>query len=164
MTPWQRVALQTQCVQEYEERLARGQWRDPVTGVIRPRRTARANWRRTLLRGLSPLLLVLALQGCAATRPVLVTPTTQAYPHFHPALALEPLLAFHAAVLRTEGLEDEQQRLIVRWIADGVMVLRGPHPEDWEATAREQWPAVRSAIGPYESLVNWAAVFDGLLQ
>lgn len=104
-------------------------------------------------------LAVVGATACGTHRPPPV-PTT---PHFHPAIALEPLLAFHAAVLRTE-MEQEQQVLIVRWIADGVAVLRGYHPEDWEAVAREQWPAVRSAIGPYEGLVNWAAIFDGLLQ
>ena len=118
------------------------------------------DWHRACLR-VYALALALLLSGCAHLPTPPPVPTV---PHFHPALALEPLLAFHAAVLRVESLEDEQQQLIVRWIATGVSVLRGYHPEDFEAVARKDWPAVRSAIGPYESLVNWAAVFDGLLQ
>ena len=39
LTPWQRVELQRLAVEEYILRLDRGQWRDPVTGIIHARRT-----------------------------------------------------------------------------------------------------------------------------
>jgi len=40
LTPEERERAQTAAVERYLERLDRNQWRDPVTGTIRPRRRA----------------------------------------------------------------------------------------------------------------------------
>ena len=40
LTPAEREAAQAAAVERYLERLDRNQWRDPVSGTIRPRRPA----------------------------------------------------------------------------------------------------------------------------
>jgi len=106
--------------------------------------------------------LALVVSGCAL-------PSSQAKmrqqvaSEFQPRQAYDALVAFHAAVLQTEGIEREHLAILVAWIARGVETLR-LQPDQWEATARERWPVVRSLIGPYDGLQPFAAQFDTLLQ
>lgn len=100
--------------------------------------------------------------GCATAPPV--PAKARVVMTFRPEQIFEPLLAFHDALLQTRGMELEQVAVITRWIAAGVKTVRGDTPERWEEVARENWPQVRSLIGPYETLEPFAAVFDRLLQ
>lgn len=88
-------------------------------------------------------------------------------PHFHPTSAIEPLIAFQKAVEQQAaagGLEPEQFGLIMRWIGASLSTLRGPHPDQWEEVARPDWNAVKSAIGPYETLAPFARLIESLIE
>src|SRR6185503_9361969 len=114
------------------------------------------------------VLLVLALAGCTTTGRAKAAVAREAQtPHFHPAQAIEPLIAFQRAVEQQSaagGLEPEQFGLIMRWVGASLTTLRGPHPEEWEATARAGWPSVRSAVGPFETLSPFVRLIDSLIE
>ena len=162
-TASERIAQQDICMDDYLDRLDKKQWRDPVTGAIRPRRSARVRQDAAL----ESAAVDAAAQPSrpparrSAAPPAPTRPAVPALPSRH---SLEPLQAFHAALLRTAALEPEAQRIIVTWIEEGVRILRGPRPDVWEAFARKDWPTVRSLIGPHERLEVWGVVFDALVQ
>ena len=107
--------------------------------------------------------MAVLLSGCAMLPSSQARMRTKVQSEFRPAMAYDQLVAFHAAVLNTEGLEKEHLAIIIAWIARGVETLR-LQPDQWEATAREKWPVVRSLIGPYDGLQEYAVTFDRLLQ
>jgi hypothetical protein len=107
---------------------------------------------------------LLACAGCSLLPSSQARMRAQAQSEVRPATVYEPLLALHAALLTTDGVEREVVEGVTQWIARGVRTLRGPHPETWEAEARPDWPRVRSWLGPYDTLQPFAAVFDRLLQ
>lgn len=114
-------------------------------------------------------LIVLALGGCTTTGRARAAVAREAQvPHFHTqAQVLEPMIAFEAAVdqqLGAGGIDAETFALIKRWIGASLGVLNGPHPDDWQAVAREGWAQVRSAIGPYDRLTPFGRLIDKLIE
>ena len=115
------------------------------------------------------LVASLSLAGCTTTgRARAAVARERETPHFHvQSQVLEPMIAFEAAVdqqLGAGGIDIETFALIKRWIGASLGVLKGPHPDDWEAVAREGWPQVRSAIGPYDRLMPFSRLIDKLIE
>lgn len=113
-------------------------------------------------------LLSLLFGGCTTTgRARAAVERERATPRFHSIEAIEPLIAFDAALdaqLGAGGLDAETYGVIKRWIGLSLSVLRGPHPDDWETIARVDWRSVRSAIGPYDRLAPFGRLFDSMIQ
>jgi len=113
-------------------------------------------------------LVVVLFGGCTTTGAARAAVAREAQvPHFHPAQALAPLQAFQRAVILQAGeggMEPEQLALIMRWIGVVTTTLQGPHADEWEAAARPEWNAVKSAVGPFEHLRPWVDLIDSLLQ
>jgi hypothetical protein len=126
-----------------------------------------SNWRAVyalLMVGIYALLT----ESCG---PVMPAARARARATLTSAQVQTQLLQFHAAVLVQPGMELEQRQLVVAWIDQGVKQLAPglPLPDAqilllWEGGARHGWPAVRSALGPFDALQSWAVTFDALLQ
>jgi hypothetical protein len=116
----------------------------------------------------SVVALALLSGGCALTSASYRAQLrAQVAAEFHPAVAYSRLVAFQLAVLDqylAGGMEVETLAVLSHWTVVGLGVLGGDHPEGWEATARTDWPRVRSELGPYAPLEVWARLFDQLLQ
>ena len=114
------------------------------------------------------LALLVLLSGCTTTGALHRAVAKEAQtPHFHPVQAIEPLIALQRAVEQQAaagGMEPEQLSLVLRWIGAGLSTLRGPHADEWEAVARPQWNAVKSALGPHETLSPFVRLIESLLE